>query len=154
MNKLNRTEVTIRALRNEDADAVAQLSTQLGYPVSQQEARKRVDSLINSTGHQVYVAETADGSVVGWIHVFTTLRLESEKFAEIGGLIVSAEYRRQGIGSLLLRHAERWTLDRGLKLIRIRSRSGRMQAHRFFQNFGFQQTKTQFIFGKLLEEAP
>jgi len=154
MDKLNRTEVTIRALCNEDADAVAQLSIQLGYPASQQEAQKHVDSLINSADHQVYVAETADGSVVGWIQVFTTLRLESEKFAEIGGLIVSTEYRRQGIGSLILRCAEQWALDCGLKLIRIRSRSRRMQAHRFFQRFGFQQIKIQYIFDKLLEDAP
>ncbi len=39
--------------------------------------------------HLVLVAYLSDTRVIGWIHLFEAQRIESKKFAEIGGFVVT-----------------------------------------------------------------
>jgi len=139
-------EFEIRRAIATDAVGIAALSGELGYPITKMEAGDRLELVNRSTEHEVQVAVLPDGSLVGWIHVFVSLRLEAAPFAELGGFIVAANYRAQGIGKRLLISAQNWAVQKGLDKLRIRSRSTRIDAHRFYKKFGFSHSKTQHVF--------
>lgn len=139
----------IRKVEASDADSVAQLSAELGYPASIPAISERIQCVTASTERATYVA-CIDSTVVGWIDVFEVLHLQSGASAEIGGLVVSSRYRSAGIGAQLVQHAERWARQRGLVRVIVRSRSTREAAHRFYLREGYEQTKTSAVFAKTL----
>ena len=80
-------ELNIRNAVPDDAEAIARLSGELGYPTTMTDARRRLFDIKTSNNHAVMVAEDGAGTVVGWIHVFRSRRLGGEPFAELGGLV-------------------------------------------------------------------
>ena len=139
--------VTIRDASAGDAEPIARLSGQLGYPEQGGRLGKRLSALLGSSLDAVYVAEV-DGSVVGWIHVFASVRIESAARAEIGGLVVDEAYRGKGIGERLVREVETWAIQHGLAHIRVRTRATRTEAHGFYAREGFERTKLQHVLDK------
>ncbi len=89
-----------------------------------------------------------DGSLCGWLHLFVAHRVESDRFAELGGLVVAEEDRGKGIGRRLLAAAEQWVKGRGITKLRVRSRSSRSDAHAFYQRLGFIGSKEQLVLDK------
>ena len=138
-----------REISTMDAASAARLSAELGYPVSSEEMKRRIESLARMPDHAVYVA-CVSGEVVGWIHVQMSHHLQADSRAEIGGLVVSSEERSRGIGRRLVAVAEKWALQRELKSIVVRSRATREAAHRFYLREGYTQTKTSAVFTKIL----
>ncbi len=53
------------------------------------------------------VAEDKDKNVIGWIHVFIAVRIESETFAEIGGLVVNENIRGYGCWIFISKQSRR-----------------------------------------------
>jgi GNAT superfamily N-acetyltransferase len=145
--KSGRTEATVREIRLEDAGDVAELSGELGYPVSPPDMARRIHSQLQLQDHVTYLA-CLDGRVVGWIDVGVTHHLQAEPYAEIGGFVVSGEVRSLGIGKQLLARAEQWALEHGLRRLLVRSQIARDRAHRFYLREGYQQTKTSAVFTK------
>jgi ribosomal protein S18 acetylase RimI-like enzyme len=143
----------IREALPTDVAALAELSGQLGYPSSVQEISGRLERILGSGEHLVLTAIRPDGSVVGWIHVFIALRVESDGFAEIGGLVVTEELRGRGVGRSLLRAAEKWVADQETRKLRVRTRSTRDDARAFYERLGFCHTKQQHVYDKLVEPA-
>ena len=142
----------IRKVTASDAEAIAKLSAELGYPVSISTMEERIQYASVSPNRATYVA-CIENAVVGWIDVFEALHLQSGASAEIGGLVVSSHYRSAGIGARLVRRAEQWAVERGLARVIVRSRSTREAAHRFYLREGYEQTKTSAVFSKLLQSA-
>jgi N-acetylglutamate synthase-like GNAT family acetyltransferase len=93
---------TIRKAEQSDAQQLAALSEQLGYPAATQQIEVRLAAIRDSEIQKVFVASLSDGMVIGWIDVFIALRLESDPFAEIGGFVVDEKYRGSGAGRALL----------------------------------------------------
>jgi len=143
--------VDIRSATMDDSSALADLSTQLGYPTSPIQSANRLGVILDSNEHAILVACLADGTVVGWVHVFLALRVESDPFAEIGGFVVTEEFRSRGIGRCLLAAVEEWVIQRGITRLRIRSRSNRVDTHTFFERLGFSKSKQQHVFDKSLK---
>ncbi len=141
--------IVIRLAKAEDAAAIAGLSKQLGYPATAEQSKSRLEAVIGSNEHAVFTA-CDGGEVVGWVHVFLALRVESDPFAELGGFVVSASHRRRGIGRRLLAAAEDWTAGRGVTKLRVRSRLEREDARAFYENLGFSVTKEQRVYDKSL----
>ena len=142
--------MTIRPMTAADASVVASLSEQLGYPISPTVIAERLGLLSRSPEHGCLVAER-DGVVVGWIHVFGFHMLTSPNFfAEVGGLVVDAGARRQGVGRALMSRAEAWAQAHGYSEVRLRSGLPRTGAHAFYQSIGYELTKTSHMFRKVL----
>jgi GNAT superfamily N-acetyltransferase len=141
----------IRRATLSDAKAIANLASQLGYPMSRQEARERLLAILEKTNHAAYVAEAPREGVVGWVHVLGTHLLVVEPFAEIGGLVVDEAHRGTGIGKALLEKAETWARDQGHRVLRIRSNVVRTEAHAFYESMGYAHTKTSHVFAKSIE---
>jgi GNAT superfamily N-acetyltransferase len=141
----------LRLAETRDAEALTVLSIQLGYPTSIAETLERLRRLAERPDtHALYVAEGPAGQVVGWLHVFAALRIESHPFAEIGGLVVSQVVRGSGVGAALVAQAEAWARERGLAAIRVRSNVVRERAHRFYERAGFARLKNQIVLHKPL----
>ena len=141
--------IVIRPADAADAPAIAGLSGQLGYPSTVADSAERLGLVLGSSEHAVFAA-CDGGDVVGWVHVFLALRIESGPFAELGGFVVSSSHRRHGVGRRLLAAAEDWAAGRGVRKLRVRSRLEREDARAFYENLGFTVTKEQRVFDKSL----
>ncbi|SRR5579875_1788154 len=139
----------VREIAIDDAEAAAQLSGELGYPVSVDAMQKRIRTVQDLPDHVVYVA-CAGPVVIGWIDVGVVHHLQGEPYGEIGGFVVSGAYRSQGVGRILLAKAESWIRERGITQVVVRSRITRESAHRFYLREGYSRTKTSVVFSKEL----
>jgi GNAT superfamily N-acetyltransferase len=140
----------IRRIREEDAEAVAELVAQLGYQRTPEQVRRWARDLESWPEQATFVAEL-NGEVAAWIDVSLERRLQSEVFGLIGGLVVRDGLRGSGIGRRLCEQAEDWSRQHGAKKIRVTSRSTREAAHRFYLRDGYRQTKISMVFEKPLE---
>lgn len=141
--------VHIRPARLEDAQALADLATQLGYPTTAAQCHRRFEAIAAHPDHAVFAAEAVAG-VIGWVHVFIYRLLESDRVAEIGGLVVDEGHREAGIGRQLMARAEAWARQQGCTGIYVRSNVVRERAHRFYASLGFTRIKTQYALLKPL----
>jgi GNAT superfamily N-acetyltransferase len=139
--------VIIRRGKIADAERVAELSGQLGYPATKKEIVKRMKRLTPTSQHAVFVAEVA-GSVMGWVHVTASRLMEVEQRAEVNGLVVDETTRSRGAGRLLLEAAEKWANRAGCKSMSVRSNVKRGRAHEFYEKNGYEHYKTQKAFRK------
>jgi GNAT superfamily N-acetyltransferase len=140
-------EPVLRPAAPGDVQALAGLATQLGYPNTPEQIASRLAALAATPGHAVLVvADPAGGTVIGWIHVGSTRWLESDPYAEIGGLVVDADWRGRGIGERLVRAGLAWAAAQRFREMRVRSNVVRADAHRFYERLGFARVKTQAVF--------
>lgn len=143
-------KIRVRSALSMDAPHIAVLSGQLGYPCTAAQVRQRLRSLMRNPDHAVWVAEFDGANVAGWIHVFVHQVLESDREAEIGGLVIDDQFRGRGVGKALVERAERWAKARRLKFVRVRSNIIRKDAHTFYQKHGYKIVKTQTTFRKVV----
>jgi GNAT superfamily N-acetyltransferase len=136
----------LRAAEVSDAEAIAALSGDLGYPVDPPTMAARLSRILKDPNHRLLVAIQKPSVVAGWIHGFLTQLVESDFRVEIGGLVVGHRFQRRGIGTLLVRRLEVWAANQGAVEVSVRCQTRREEAHRFYQALGFQLTKTQHVF--------
>jgi len=150
LHHLNGMEIAIRRARVEDAEAIARLSGQLGYPATAEQIAERVRDLMGREDSAVLVATEPGGEVVGWLHAAKLFTLTDEPSAHMVGLVVDDRFRGQRVGRRLLAEAEGWARDEGCGKIVVRSRLGRERAHAFYENLGYEHFKTQRAFRRRL----
>lgn len=143
-------QVVTRAIAVEDAEAVAELSGQLGYETSSTKMTDRISSILPLRDDHLALVACVGGQVVGWIEAEVARHLQSEPHTVITGLVVQDGARSLGVGSRLCAQVEEWSLERGVPVIRVTSRMTRERAHRFYLREGFVQTKTSAVFEKIL----
>ncbi len=138
----------VREIAMDDAEAVARLSGELGYPASAEEMASRIRARQALPDHVTYVACLPADGVVGWIDVHIAHHLQALPRAEIGGFVVASGARSLGIGRQLLACAEQWAAARGMRQVLVRSQIARERAHQFYLREGYQRTKTSAVFTK------
>jgi GNAT superfamily N-acetyltransferase len=144
--------ITIRPARASDAGDIAQLTAQLGYDLTHENAADRLSRILLREDQQLFVADV-DGRAAGWVHVAVAEYIDAEPFAVIAGLVVDRDHRRAGVGRALMDRAEIWARDRGCSIVRLASSATRKAAHRFYENLGYTNIKTQYSFIKPLDSA-
>ncbi|HEY7162210.1 MAG TPA: GNAT family N-acetyltransferase [Acidobacteriota bacterium] len=138
-------EIIIRNISEEDAGAVNQLSTQLGYEMPIDQTLANIRSVLATKGHNAFVA-LHENKIVGWIGVAEAMQIESAPFSEIRGVIVDEQYRGHGIGKLLIEKVKEWSKETGNKILRLRCNVIRKEAHLFYRHLGFNELKEQKVF--------
>jgi GNAT superfamily N-acetyltransferase len=141
------TGLLIRRLTADDAEAAAELCSQLGYPSSPGDLRERIDEMSRTTDRVAFAA-VVDGQIVGWIDAAVERHLQSPASAVIGGLVVREDTRGLGVGKRLCLEVEDWARSKSVPLVRVRSQIKREDAHRFYLRDGYQKVKTSFVFEK------
>lgn len=140
----------IRAMAPEDAHAVAELSSQLGYEVSVEDTAQRIQRLSSYADRQVALVACLDTEIAGWIEASLISELQSPLHSLITGLVIRKERRSLGIGKLLCSEVETWSKKHGVFLLRVTSRITREAAHKFYLREGFRRVKTSAVFEKML----
>lgn len=139
---------SVRPATADDASALADLVTQLGYPSRSERVAIRLRRL-QPPGQGLLVAEVG-GSVVGMAHVNRWATLLLDDAAEIVALAVDNKWRGQGIGRALLQAGEAWAMEQGCHTLHVRTNVVRRRAHEFYFHNGFQHVKTSLTLVKNL----
>jgi GNAT superfamily N-acetyltransferase len=145
-------ETLIRLARPTDADDIVRLTNQLGYDIALPDTADRIRRIVSRDDQQFLVAVVEDRPIA-WVHAAVVELVESAAFVIIAGLVVDKDYRRQGIARLLMERVEEWASRRGCFIIRLNSSSTRTGAHRFYEQLGYENIKTQYSFAKALDGA-
>jgi GNAT superfamily N-acetyltransferase len=145
--------VRIRQARVEDAGALAELATQLGYPSAPDEMAARLRLILPQPDHSVLVAEADEGRTCGFAHVSGGIALQSGVRAELHGLVTDESLRGRGIGARLVEESERWARAKGFPTLCVRCNLVRTETHRFYERLGYTCSKTQKYFRKSLDEG-
>jgi GNAT superfamily N-acetyltransferase len=136
--------VTFRAAEANDAEFLAPLLGQLGYPADVDEVPGRLEALAQFPMAAALVAVIGK-KVIGLItiHVFPSLHV-AQPVAWITSLVVDSEHRGQGIGSALVGEAERWARENRAKRISVSSALHREETHRFYEVRNYLRTGLRF----------
>ena len=78
--------------------------------------RSEADSILVSSTEVCFVAETDPGHLIGFLEI-SLKTTKSHTYGYLEGWYVEPEYRRHGIGSLLINHAEDWLLHKSVEAI-------------------------------------
>ena len=166
--------VKIRQAAASDISAMNELfQKDLGYTECRLEIVENQFAGLDNSREAVFVAEANDDSgtlgcisedslggtsdvspdkrtsrIAGVIHVEKYNVLYFPTMANILGLAVAADFRRQGIGSALLKRAEEWARENGAISMRLNSGKSRKQAHEFYRAQGYIDDKKQLRFIK------
>jgi GNAT superfamily N-acetyltransferase len=133
----------IRDARATDAEAVARLLTELGYPTEAEAVGSRLERLA-VVGDRVVVADV-DGEVVGLVHLQVSPALERERpTAKLGALVVDDAHRRLGVGRALVEAAVAEARVRGCELLFLTTAERRDDAHAFYASVGFEHTGRRY----------
>jgi GNAT superfamily N-acetyltransferase len=142
-------EITIRVASRADSDRIADLCNQLGYSVSTETIKRRLQSLLERV-HTVALVAELNSFIAGWIQASIRHSIESGESAEITGLVVDETLRGKGIGGRLVKEAEEWAAAAGYQSVRVRTNVVRTGAGIFYRRLGFEETKQQVVFFKRL----
>ena len=146
--KADSIQLLIRPIEMNDAEQVAILTEQLGYQRSASDIVSWIESLPHRAENQAAFVACIGYEVVGWIEISVQHHLQSAPHALIGGLVVKDGYRNRQIGLRLCEHVEQWTWQHGLSVLRVTSRSTRLDAHRFYERNGYTLTKLSHVYEK------
>src|SRR5690242_6592719 len=103
----------IRKAERGDANAIIDLTRQLGYSLSADDILDNLDRVLSDERRAVLVA-TVDGKVVGWCTVVIDFAITEPPYALLSGMVIDEAFRGRGIGRELLLAAEAWAKNQGL----------------------------------------
>jgi putative acetyltransferase len=102
------------------------------------EERRYLRALRRYPHAAVFVAETAEGEIVGRLSIARDQHPASYHVADLG-LMVAAGYRRQGIGRRLLQAAVDWARESGIRKLELHVFPHNEPAIRLYEQFGFER---------------
>jgi GNAT superfamily N-acetyltransferase len=138
---------TVRPAADSDLGRIAKLMAVFtGREPSRREIKNRFALITKHPDQTLWVA-TVDESVVGLLGFRIRHNLESvSQYGEVSILVVDQDWRRKGIGRLLLDHAEKLSRKNRCVGLWLVSGFGREQeAHRFYDRAGFSRTGIRFV---------
>ena len=135
----------IRKWKPEDVPALVKLTFQWGYETTEEKICKNLNRISETENAEVFIAEV-DGVVAGRIFVREHLTLYGNSFAEIHDMVVDEEYRRKGIGKMLIERVKEWSKEKGFTVLRLRTNTKRQDANSFYPSIGFTLDKMQNVY--------
>jgi GNAT superfamily N-acetyltransferase len=128
--------VTVRPAASSDAERLASLLTDEGYPAGASDLAARIERFAGPES-RVLVAE-AGGEAVGFVAFHLLPRFETdERFARIVALVVDPGVRERGVGRLLMTEVEAVARDEGAGFLEITAGHHRPDARKLFESLGY-----------------
>jgi len=138
-------DADLRSASPIDADDVAALLSEMGYPCETRDAAQRIGTIL-ANDRQALVVARVDGVVRGLIALDFMYYLPLDTTTcRITALVVSAEAQGRGLGRQLLREAERRARAAGAARLELTSGSQRVDAHEFYKACGYSDGTLRFI---------
>ncbi|MDH5835417.1 GNAT family N-acetyltransferase [Luteimonas kalidii] len=141
----NLPDADLRSASPVDADDVAALLCELGYPCDRDDARRRILA-IGENDRQALVVARVGGAVSGLVALDFMYYLPLDTLTcRITALVVTSGARGHGLGRQLLKEAERRARAGGAARLELSSGSQRTDAHAFYKACGFSDGTVRFI---------
>jgi GNAT superfamily N-acetyltransferase len=135
----------IRDATLDDGGAIARLMGVLGYPVSPESMRARLERLEKHFDYRTMVA-IVDGEVRGFAGLHRTLIYELDPpIVQLLAIAVEEAWQGRGIGTALTGEAEAWARRQGAAGVTLHSGHHRQSAHRFYERRGYETTGFGFV---------
>lgn len=136
--------VTVRAATEADAERLANLLTDEGYPAGASDLVVRI-ARFDTPASRVAVAE-AGGEVIGFVAFHVVPRFETDdRFVRIVTLVVDPGVRERGIGRLLMAEAERVAREEGAAFLEITAGHHRPEARQLYESLGYEAGVTAYL---------
>ncbi len=142
------TALTFRPATEADAEAIATLFTDEGYPAGPSDIVERL-SRFGSEHSRVLVAEHEE-AMLGFIALHALPRFEhDDRILRILALVVDAGARERGVGRGLIAEAERIGAELGAAFIEITAGHHRPEARHLYESLGYDATVAAYLRKKL-----
>ena len=142
------TTLTLRPVTADDAEAIAALFTDEGYPAGPSDIEERLGRF-RSDYSQVVVAEH-EGAVLGFIALHAMPRFEpDDRIIRVLALVVDAGARERGVGGALMGEAERIGRELGAAFIEVTAGHQRPDAFRLYESIGYDPSVVAYLRKKL-----
>jgi predicted N-acetyltransferase YhbS len=136
--------ITLRPATPDDAERIATLFTEEGYPVGASDIVTRL-SRFGAPHGRVVVAEL-DGEVLGFVAVHALPRFEHDDWiVRILALVVDAGVRERGVGHLLMGEAESFGRELEAAFAEVTAGHHRPEAQRLFEALGYDASVTAYL---------
>jgi GNAT superfamily N-acetyltransferase len=140
--------ITLRPAEAADAESIATLFTDEGYPAGPSDIVTRLDRFASDQA-RVIVAEH-DGALLGFIAIHALPRFEHDDWiVRILALVVDAGARERGVGRALMAEAERIAREIGAGFIELTAGHRRPEARHLYESLGYDSTVTAYLRKKL-----
>jgi ribosomal protein S18 acetylase RimI-like enzyme len=140
--------LSIRPAADADADTIAALFTDEGYPAGPSDILERLTRFA-SDHSRVLVAEH-DGALLGFIALHAMPRFEhDDRILRVLALVVDAGARERGVGRALMAEAERVGADLDAAFIEITAGHHRPEARRLYESLGYDGNVAAYLRKKL-----
>jgi GNAT superfamily N-acetyltransferase len=140
----DRATVTLRPATSADADRIAALFTEEGYPAGASDIVARLERFA-SPFSQVVVADH-EGDILGFIALHVLPRFEhDDRIVRILALVVDSSVRERGIGRLLMAEAERVATEVGAAFVELTAGHHRPEARQLYESLGYDGTVTAYL---------
>ena len=142
----------IREINISDAKDIQKIcKTSLGYDVDISTVENQIKKLsCDNKNHILAVYEDENTKkVIGFVHAQVYESVYSDTGLNILGLAVDPDFRGNGVGKKLIGYIEKYAMDNGISFIRLNSANHRVEAHKFYENIGYNCDKLQKRFIKI-----
>jgi GNAT superfamily N-acetyltransferase len=142
----------VRDATSADAEAMARLLGELGYPADSAGIPARLTA-VTAGGGSTFLVVTDDHRVVGLASVakLSTLHVDAP-VCYITALVAAHDARGQGVGRLLVSAAEQWARAHGCIRLSVTSAEHRADAHAFYPRCGLPYSGRRFT--RILSATP
>jgi ribosomal protein S18 acetylase RimI-like enzyme len=140
--------IVLRRAEPADAEAIAALFTDEGYPSGPSDILARLERF-GSDHSRVVVAEH-DGALLGFIALHAMPRFEhDDRIIRILALVVDAGARERGVGRTLMAEAERVGVELGAAFCEVTAGHHRPEARHLYESLGYDGSVTAYLRKKL-----
>jgi GNAT superfamily N-acetyltransferase len=140
----DRHPLEVRSATPADAERIAALFTDEGYPAGPSDIVERL-TRFDSEHSRVLVADH-DGEILGFVAVHALPRFEhSDRIVRVMALVVDAGVRERGIGRLLMEAAERVGREVGAAFAEVTAGHHRPDARRLYEELGYDGTVAAYL---------
>jgi GNAT superfamily N-acetyltransferase len=136
--------LALREARPEDAEAVAALLGELGYPSTADQASERIVRIAHDQSTLLFVAEV-DGEVAALAALHLQNLVERDDIGcSVAALVVAERFRRRGIGAQVTEAIEAEARQRGCERIALNTAHSRGDAHAFYEALGYEHSGRRY----------
>lgn len=140
--------ILLRPARPADAEAIATMFTDEGYPVGPSDIVARLERFASPQA-RVIVAEHED-ALLGFVAIYALPRFEHDDWiVRILALVVDAGARERGVGRALMGEAERVGRELGAAFIELTAGHHRPEARQLYESLGYDASVTAYLRKKL-----
>ena len=140
----DRHPIEVRPATPADAERIAALFTDEGYPAGPSDIVERLGRF--GSEHSRVIVADHDGEILGFVAVHALPRFEhSDRIVRVMALVVDAGVRERGIGRLLMAEAERVGRDVGAAFAEVTAGHHRPDARRLYEELGYDGTVAAYL---------